>query len=300
MNLEDLKTAMYELQLDEISPQKMVDVTNDDLINALDYKFGNNTLNQRKNIKNTIIFLEELSELTYAIAYDTSRLNILEEIADVTLCIDIFIKETNMPLNITPKNTNRTGFTRKLDTTICITEIAATQKLLTKYLRNIIELKPELLKEQFCKLYASLNRIQKHYDIKPDELTMVRYIKSRRFIHNKYQNPHFVPNALLLHCDNNTDILVKFDEKTALGEPCTWLSFSDNTSLEICHEEDNLETPFYSVRLHCSEDNFDNDTYKDTCGVISTNVCNDMNAVSKTVTNIINDNIRKGVYPVNN
>ena len=49
MNLEDLKTAMYELQLDEISPQKMVDVTNDDLINALDYKFGNNTLNQRKN-----------------------------------------------------------------------------------------------------------------------------------------------------------------------------------------------------------------------------------------------------------
>lgn len=305
MNREDLRIAIYGLQLDKIQPQKMKSITDTDLINTLDYNFGNDRLKQNKNIRNTIIFLEELSELTTELTNKTSKLGILEEIADVTLCIDIFLKETNMDLTITKEDIDRTNYhftsesnTLELDTILCINEIAATQKLLTKYLRDIIELTPDMLKTQLCKLYANINKMQTHHSITPDELTTVRYIKSRRFIDKKYHDPYFIPDKLLLHC-NNTEVLINFNDETALGEPCAWLYFSDDTSLEICHEEDNLEIPFYSVRLHCSEDDFDNGTYKGTCGVISTDVCNDMNNVAKTVTKIINDNLNRNIYPVN-
>lgn len=301
-----LKTAMYELKLDKISTQKMDEITNENVNNSLDYEFGNNRLKQTKCIKNTIIFLEELSELTTELTNYTSKLGVLEEIADVTLCIDTFIKETNIIPNITKEDIEHTennvipeSNISALATILCVNEIAATQKLLTKYLRDVIELTPDMLKSQLCKLYTSMNKIQEHHGITQEELTTVRYIKSRNFIYKRYHDPHFVPNELLLHCNSNTNVSINFNDETALGEPRAWLSFSDNTSLEICHEEDNLKTPFYSVRLHCSEDDFDNNTYKDTCGVISTNVCNNMNDVAKTVTDIINNNISKNVYPVN-
>ena len=58
MNREDLRIAIYGLQLDKIQPQKMKSITDTDLINTLDYNFGNDRLIQNNNIRNTNIFLE--------------------------------------------------------------------------------------------------------------------------------------------------------------------------------------------------------------------------------------------------
>lgn len=60
------------------------------------------------------------------------------------------------------------------------------------------------------------------------------------------------------------------NDETALGEPSLTLYLPNDTSIEITHEEDGLkEEQYFSVRHHCSNEDFDNDTYRGTMGVIA-------------------------------
>lgn len=64
--------------------------------------------------------------------------------------------------------------------------------------------------------------------------------------------------------------MMKNESETALGEPQYWIYLTDGRSIEITLESDGLavEDQYYSIRLHCSDTDFDNDTYHSTCGVI--------------------------------
>ena len=63
-----------------------------------------------------------------------------------------------------------------------------------------------------------------------------------------------------------------FNDETPLGEPQHWIYLKSGRSLEITHEEDGLpeNEQYFSIRLHCSEEEFDNGEYSSTVGVITT------------------------------
>ena len=63
-----------------------------------------------------------------------------------------------------------------------------------------------------------------------------------------------------------------FNDETSLGEPQHWIYLKSGRSLEITHEEYGLpeNEQYFSIRLHCSEEEFDNGEYSSTIGVITT------------------------------
>ena len=63
-----------------------------------------------------------------------------------------------------------------------------------------------------------------------------------------------------------------FNDETAFGEPQHWIYLKSGRSLEVTHEEYGLSEneQYFSIRLHCSEEEFDNMDYYRTCGVITT------------------------------
>ena len=69
------------------------------------------------------------------------------------------------------------------------------------------------------------------------------------------------------------DILKQFEEnETGYGEPQAWLALDNGRSLEIVEEREGLEEKdyFYSCRVHCSEQEFDNGEFRGTCGILDT------------------------------
>ena len=63
-----------------------------------------------------------------------------------------------------------------------------------------------------------------------------------------------------------------FNDETPLGEPQHWIYLKSGRSIEVTHEEDGLpeNEQYFSIRLHCSEEEFDNGEYSSTVGVITT------------------------------
>lgn len=63
-----------------------------------------------------------------------------------------------------------------------------------------------------------------------------------------------------------------FNDETPLGEPQHWIYLKSGRSLEVTHEEDGLpeNEQYFSIRLHCSNEEFDNGEYSSTVGVITT------------------------------
>ena len=63
-----------------------------------------------------------------------------------------------------------------------------------------------------------------------------------------------------------------FNDETPLGEPQHWIYLKSGRSIEVTHEEDGLpeNEQYFSIRLHCSEEEFDNGEYSNTVGVITT------------------------------
>lgn len=59
---------------------------------------------------------------------------------------------------------------------------------------------------------------------------------------------------------------------TPYGEPQIWIQLSNDTALEITDETDTKNNkPLYSMLHHCSSDDFDNNKYATTMGIITTN-----------------------------
>ena len=63
-----------------------------------------------------------------------------------------------------------------------------------------------------------------------------------------------------------------FNDETDFGEPQHWIYLKSGRSLEVTHEEDGLSEneQYFSIRLHCSDEEFDNGEYSNTVGVITT------------------------------
>ena len=63
-----------------------------------------------------------------------------------------------------------------------------------------------------------------------------------------------------------------FNDETPLGEPQYWIYLKSGRSIEVTHEEDGLSEneQYFSIRLHCSDEEFDNGEYSNTVGVITT------------------------------
>ena len=63
-----------------------------------------------------------------------------------------------------------------------------------------------------------------------------------------------------------------FNDETPLGEPQHWIYLKSGRSLEVTHEEYGLfkNEQYFSIILHCSEEEFDNGEYSSTVGVITT------------------------------
>ena len=64
---------------------------------------------------------------------------------------------------------------------------------------------------------------------------------------------------------------------TEYGEPQLWLYLRNGRSVEITHEEEGLmlDRQFYSVRLHCTDDEFASDDFHSTVGVIDQQIFNE-------------------------
>ena len=82
-----------------------------------------------------------------------------------------------------------------------------------------------------------------------------------------------------------------FNDETDFGEPQHWIQLKSGRSLEITHEEYGLSEneQYFSIRLHCSEEEFDNGEYSSTVGVITTLIAttaqdtlNCINAIMRT------------------
>ena len=63
-----------------------------------------------------------------------------------------------------------------------------------------------------------------------------------------------------------------FNDETPLGEPQHWIYLKSGRSIEVTHEGHGLSEheQYFSIRLHCSEEEFDNGEYSSTVGVITT------------------------------
>lgn len=86
-----------------------------------------------------------------------------------------------------------------------------------------------------------------------------------------------------LTCFTN-ECAVDFTE-TEYGEEQAWIYLSDDTSIEVCHETNGLDKEyyFYSVRRHCSDEDFDNDVYHCTMGIIDQAMFDTMEEASEYV-----------------
>lgn len=57
---------------------------------------------------------------------------------------------------------------------------------------------------------------------------------------------------------------------TDYGEPQVWVYLTSGRTIEVVHEMEGLKPKewFYSLRLHCTEEEYENDTYHGTLGII--------------------------------
>ncbi len=68
-----------------------------------------------------------------------------------------------------------------------------------------------------------------------------------------------------------------FNSETGFGEPQHWMDMPNGRSLEIVWEDTGDDKRYYSWRLHCSENEFDNDDFHGTMGVIWESSSDDFN-----------------------
>lgn len=77
--------------------------------------------------------------------------------------------------------------------------------------------------------------------------------------------------------------------ETEYGEPQSWIYLQSGRCIEVTHEQYGLkqEEYFFSIRLHCSNEEFDNDDYQSTCGIIDTCNTSLQKEIIKNIKNIL-------------
>ena len=97
----------------------------------------------------------------------------------------------------------------------------------------------------------------------------------------------------LVYEDSRTDEIRVFETNshTGLGEEQILIELkSDDTLLEITRESFGLrsEDVFFSFRHHCCDEDFANDVYYETMGIIETKIFNDMNSLESYLSDFLN------------
>ena len=81
---------------------------------------------------------------------------------------------------------------------------------------------------------------------------------------------------LSLLADNIPDDPNEFNSETGIGEPQHWMTLPYDRSLEIVYEETGDDNRYYTWRVHCNEEEFENDEFHDTIGVMDTSTSDDL------------------------
>lgn len=68
------------------------------------------------------------------------------------------------------------------------------------------------------------------------------------------------------------------DNETEYGEPQAYIYFDNGRTLEVTYEKNGLpaDRQYYSWRVNCNEEEFDNDLFHSTCGVVDQSISNDL------------------------
>lgn len=99
----------------------------------------------------------------------------------------------------------------------------------------------------------------------------------------------------------NSDITLEFNTETALGEPQGWLYLSNGRSLEVTYESagiPNEKDCFFSVRLHCSDKEYDNYYFHATCGVVEEAIASNLIALAELLGGILDNFAMQGLKVV--
>ena len=89
-----------------------------------------------------------------------------------------------------------------------------------------------------------------------------------------------LPDCIISTIDIIVDELImktnNWNDETEHGEPSLWLELPNDRHLEITHEENGIpeDKQYYSWRVHCSDDEFANDDFHSTMGVVDTQTMN--------------------------
>ncbi len=81
---------------------------------------------------------------------------------------------------------------------------------------------------------------------------------------------------LELLADNIPDDPNEFNSETGYGEPQHWVTLPYDRSLEIVYEDTGDDNRYYSWRVHCNNEEFDNDVFHSTMGVMDESAANDL------------------------
>lgn len=83
------------------------------------------------------------------------------------------------------------------------------------------------------------------------------------------------------------DIILQNPSETEYGEPQWWIYLKSGRSIEITFESYGLEQTkcYYSVRYHCTDEEFNNDDFHGTLGVIDQAVTSDIGTNPDAVLN---------------
>lgn len=318
MDRQKLATKLQELY--ETNPDLVV-IDKDNkwhMHNTVPNANQNERLGEAPHSRTLLIFIEEITEfieeltkyanLTEHIqAYDNTHMDesyigILEELCDIDLTIHTTAAALDLPDTIyetdkelIAKYLSTQSITRTTnDTILCCTRIS---KHLSKYIRGVNafdETSKNTLATELNNLCFLLEAIKIIHCIPKEDIILTEYIKRERFLNHKYNNPYFVPNNFKIH-----ENIFEFNEETALGKPQVWIYLSDDTTIEITHESYDVKQPFFSICRNCSEKDFEDDTYHATCGVISSEVADNMTEVIQLLTKLLDDLAASNIHVQN-
>lgn len=68
----------------------------------------------------------------------------------------------------------------------------------------------------------------------------------------------------------------EFNSETGYGEPQHWMTLPYDRSLEIVYEETGDDKRYYSWRVHCNDQEFEDDDFHSTMGVMGVNTSEDL------------------------
>ena len=225
--------------------------------------------------RNVLICIEELVECAEVLIFDKScsyRIGVLEELADVDLSAasmraELGIQNVPMASMEIPVRAGRgtaDGMPRK-----CLCMVNRLSKLIRKGVPATEKEKWSLANE-LAGLMCMCRAAADGFSITGEELVYAEYVKCRTFVEKLYEDGCYVPQRFFVNGH-----AIEFGSRTAVGEPAAWISLPDRTSIEVVQEWP-PGVPYFSIRRHCSEEDFENGAYHDTCGVISTDTARNM------------------------